>query len=67
MSDHPPLPIRPTAHERDGRTELSVPAEMARVAHELQATGYPEADISRALVADELTIELLLPRLEGPR
>ncbi|MFF4647470.1 hypothetical protein [Streptomyces sp. NPDC001389] len=62
MSD---LPMRPTAHERDGRNELSVPAEMARMAHELHLSGYGEAEIQQALVADELTIELLLHRPGG--
>ncbi|MFJ8982673.1 hypothetical protein [Streptomyces sp. NPDC102282] len=58
MSD---LPMRPTAHERDGRDETaSVPAEMARTAHELHLDGYSDAEVSRALVADELTIELLM-------
>lgn len=65
MSD---LPMRPTAHERDGRGEVSVPAEMARMSHELHLDGYSDAEVSRALVADELTIELLLPTYgEGQR
>ncbi|MFG2176936.1 hypothetical protein ACGFMO_37180 [Streptomyces niveus] len=57
MSEH--LPKRPTPHERDGRTEVSVPGEMARVAHELHLDGYSDTEIADALVADELTIELL--------
>lgn len=61
------LPMRPTAHERDGRSEISVAAELARVSHELHVTGYGEHEISRALAADELTIELLLPHPGGPR
>lgn len=64
MSD---LPIRPTAHERDGRGEVSVPAEMARMSHELHVSGHSDEEIGRALVADELTIELLLQKPEGPR
>ncbi|MFF0487256.1 hypothetical protein [Streptomyces sp. NPDC004435] len=65
MSD---LPMRPTAHERDGRDEVaSVPAEMARTAHELHLDGYSDAEVSRALVADELTIELLMQKPGGAR
>jgi hypothetical protein len=63
MSD---LPMRPTAHERDGRDEVaSIPAEMARTAHELHRDGYSDVEVSRALVADELTIELLMQRPGG--
>ncbi|MGW1765047.1 hypothetical protein ACWCQL_13350 [Streptomyces sp. NPDC002073] len=61
------LPMRPTAHERDGRSELSVPAGTARVSHELHASGYGEEEISRALAADELTIELLMQPPGGER
>ncbi|MEU6284980.1 hypothetical protein [Streptomyces sp. NPDC047028] len=65
MSD---LPMRPTAHERDGRDETtSVAAEMARTAHELHLDGYTDAEVNRALVADELTIELLMPKPGGAR
>lgn len=62
------LPMRPTAHERDGRDDAaSVAAEMARVGHELHRDGYSDAEVSRALVADELTIELLMQKPGGAR
>ncbi|MFJ2561336.1 MULTISPECIES: hypothetical protein [unclassified Streptomyces] len=62
------LPVRPTDHERSGRDDVvSVPAEMARTAHELHLDGYSDAEVSRALVDDELTIELLMQRPEGTR
>ncbi|MFF3460451.1 hypothetical protein ACFYXH_40475 [Streptomyces sp. NPDC002730] len=67
MTEHQPLPMRPTAHERDGRQDLSVAAETARTAHDLHASGYDEATVSHALAVDELTIELLLQKPGGPR
>lgn len=43
------------------------PAEWARMARELAASGYTEAQVAEALAVDEATIERLLQGTEGPR
>lgn len=45
----------------------SVAADMARTASDLRSSGYSEPEISQALAADELTIELLQTPQEPPR
>ncbi|MGW6412175.1 hypothetical protein ACWF95_33980 [Streptomyces vinaceus] len=57
----PELPLRPTPHERDGRQDLDVPAELARTARALAASGYSAEAISHALAADEATVHRLAP------
>ena len=43
------------------------PAEWARMARELAASGYTEAQVAEALAVDEQTIQRLLQTPEGPR
>jgi len=43
------------------------PAEWARMARELAASGYTEAQVAEALAVDEATIQRLLQERQGPR
>lgn len=43
------------------------PAEWARMARELAASGYSEDQVAEALAVDEATVERLLQGTEGPR
>ncbi|MGW5122387.1 hypothetical protein ACWEQ8_44345 [Streptomyces noursei] len=49
----PALPSRPEHSD-------SIPAEMARTAHELRAGGHDDETVRQTLIADELTIDMYL-------